>query len=336
MTLPRATALILAFTPLAYAHEGDAKAPGADTAGRPAVTTGGFTTVPGWGSIPETLKVGPTHGGVVVDKAGLIYMSSDSAEGIYVFKPDGTLVKTIAKENSGIHGLAIREENGTEYLYAAHLRGAQALKLTLAGEVVLKIPSPAESNAYPEGKGYKPTGIAIAPDGSIFVTDGYGLSLIHKFDAAGKYLKTFGGKGKEDGKFMTSHGIAIDSRSGKPLLLVCDRENRRIVHLDLEGNYVDTIATDLRRPCAVSILGDLVAVAELESRVIILDKTNKIVATLGDNPDKSQWANFGVPPEQWHEGIFTAPHGLSFDAQGNLYVQDWNKTGRLTKLVKRK
>lgn len=343
MILPHAKQLflaagILAFTTLAHAHDATAKAPGADTTGKPAVTTGTgaatYTTVPGWGAIPEKLNVGPTHGGVVVDKAGLIYMSSDSAEGIYIFTADGTLVKTIAKEFSGIHGLTIREENGTEFLYAAHLRGAQALKLTLAGEAILKIPYPVESNAYPQGKGYKPTAIAVAPDGSIFVSDGYGLSLIHKFDAAGKYIKTFGGKGKEDGKFMTSHGLAIDSRSGTPLLLVCDRENRRLVHLDLDGNFIAVIATDLRRPCAASILGDNIAVAELESRVVILGKDNKIVATLGDNPDKAQWAKFDIAPELWHEGIFTAPHGLSYDAKGNLYVQDWNKTGRLTKLVK--
>ena len=293
-----------------------------------------YQTAPNWGHIPDQLKIGPTHGGVVVDKAGLIYVSSDSANGIYVFKPDGTLVKTIAEKFSGIHGVCIHEENGEQFIYAAHLKGAQALKLKLDGTAVLKIPYPAESNSYPDGKGYNPTAVAVGPNGDIFVSDGYGLSLIHKFDATGKYLKTFGGKGKEDGKFMTSHGIAIDSRNGTPLLLVCDRENRRLVHLDLDGNFVATVATGLRRPCAVSILGDMVAVAELEARVVLLDKSNKVVAVLGDNPDKSQWAKFDVAPESWKPGIFTAPHGVSFDAAGNLYVQDWNKTGRVTKLLK--
>lgn len=298
-----------------------------------------FRTVPGWGNIPDKLSIGPTHGGVAVDKSGLIYMSSDGAQGIFVFKADGTLVRTIAAEFSGIHGLTLREENGEEFLYAAHLRAAQALKLKLDGTAVLKIPYPAEAKlgeapAYPEGKGYKPTAIAVAPDGAIFVADGYGLSLIHKFDAAGKYLKTFGGKGTEDGLFKTCHGLALDTRSGQPLLLICDRENRRLVHLDLDGKFVGVITTGLRRPCAASIRGDSVAVAELEGRVAILDKSNAVVAVLGDNPEKAQWAKFDVPPDGWKAGIFTAPHGLSYDAEGNLYVQDWNKTGRLTKLVK--
>jgi hypothetical protein len=85
----------------------------------------------------------------------------------------------------------------------------------------------------------------------------------------------------------------------------------------------------------VSILGETAAVAELESRVTVLDKTGTPVAFLGDNPNKAEWANFGVSPQEQQLGIFTAPHGLSFDKAGNLYVQDWNKTGRITKLMKR-
>jgi hypothetical protein len=76
----------------------------------------------------------------------------------------------------------------------------------------------------------------------------------------------------------------------------------------------------------------LLAVAELEGRVTLLDKQGTPVAFLGDNPDKGQWANFGVEAAAMKPGEFTAPHGLCFDAEGNLYVEEWNKTGRLTRL----
>jgi DNA-binding beta-propeller fold protein YncE len=311
----------------------DAQDTVAVTAGSGAHT---YRTVPNWGDVPHKLQIGPTHGGVAVDKAGLIYVSSDSAKGIYVFQPGGQLVRTIAADFYGIHGLCLREENGEEFIYAAHLKGQQAVKLKLDGTPVLVIPFPPETGAlYPNGvKDYKPTAIAVAPDGSIFVSDGYGLSFVHKFDASGKYLKSFGGKGKEDGKFATSHGLAIDTRFGAPLLLVCDRANRRLQHLDLDGNFVGVITTDLRLPCAVSMHGEFVAIAELQGRVTIIDKSNKVVATLGENNDPTQSGKFDVPPEVWKQGVFTAPHGLSYDPEGNLYVQDWNKTGRVTKLVK--
>jgi len=60
---------------------------------------------------------------------------------------------------------------------------------------------------------------------------------IHQFDKTGKALKTPGGRGKDEQKFMTCHGLGIDTRLGEPRLLVCVREKLR--------------------PCAVSFLGDL-------------------------------------------------------------------------------
>ena len=141
--------------------------------------------------------------------------------------------------------------------------------------------------------------------------------------------------GGGDGQFNTCHGLAIDNRFGAPRLLVSDRGNRRLVHMDLEGNFIGVYSKGLRLPCMVDIMGDYCAVAELESRVTILDKDGVPVAFLGDNPNKKQWANFGVPPNEFVEGIFTAPHGLCFDKTGNIYVQDWNATGRVTKLVKK-
>ena len=153
-------------------------------------------------------------------------------------------------------------------------------------------------------------------------------------DAAGKLIKSFG---KGDGQKVatnTSHGLKVDLRYGEPRLLVCDRENRRLFHTDLDGNWIGEYATNLRRPCSVSIHGDFCAVAELEARVTIIDKAGTPVSFLGDNPNKGQWAKFPIPPNEMSLGIFTAPHGLSFDKDGNLYVEDWNQTGRVTKLVK--
>ncbi|MFN7141868.1 MAG: 6-bladed beta-propeller, partial [Limisphaerales bacterium] len=322
-----------------FAHnDGTAHAPHDDTKLTKAVQTGSgrfkFKTVPGWGNIPVNLQIGPTHGSAVVDKKGNIYVSTDSASGIFVFSPDGKLLRSMAPEFSGVHGMVIRKEGRQEYIYGAHVKGAQVVKMTLEGKPVLVFGYPADSGLYPEGKGYRPTAVAVAPNGDIFVADGYGKSVIHKFDLTGRYIKTFGVKGPETGQFQTCHGLSLDTRYKKPLLLVCDRENRRLQHFDLDGNFVAVIAKDLRRPCAVSFYGDYVFVAELEGRVTVLDKNNQVITHLGDNPEKSQWAKFDVPPENWSEGIFTAPHGLTTDAKGNLYVQDWNRTGRLTKLVR--
>ena len=86
----------------------------------------------------------------------------------------------------------------------------------------------------------------------------------------------------------------------------------------------------------MSIVGNELAIAELEGRVTVLDENFDLVAHVGDNPDKSQWANHGVPPSAWKAGVFTAPHGCCLDKDGNLYVSDWNATGRISKVNRAK
>ena len=296
-----------------------------------------YQSVPNWCQLPEgRTNLGATHGGVVVDKKGSIYFSMDSGDqGILVYGPDGKMIKGIGgKELVGIHGMCINEENGEEFIYAAHLRDRRAVKIKLDGTIVWVIGFPQESGKYQDVKQYSPTGIAVAPDGSVFIADGYGQNWIHKFDKDQKYVKSFGGRGKEPGKFQTCHGIALDKRGGKNLLLVCDRENVRLQHFDLDGNFVAVITENLRRPCSVSFFGDQVAIAELAGRVAIIDGDNKVVSVLGDNPDTKQRANYKVDPKDWKEGIFNAPHGISYDHQGNLYVEDWNASGRISRMNK--
>jgi hypothetical protein len=75
-------------------------------------------------------------------------------------------------------------------------------------------------------------------------------------------------------------------------------------------------------------------VPDLHGRLVILDKSNTIMAVLGHNPDPKTRANFNVLQEQWKEGIFSGTHGSCWDADGNLYVQDWNVSGRIMKLVR--
>lgn len=329
--------LLFAAVVPAFAHPDDGVKPGPDH--DHAYTTGNgewvYDAVPGWGVLPDGEKIGPTHGGVVIGPDGRVYVSTDSEKSVLVWEEDGTFVKTIAPECQGFHAMAIRQEEGKAVIYGAQLKASppRICKIDTDGKLLLEIPNAATAEVPGSWKGL--TAVTVAPDGSIFAGMGYGSQMMHKFDAAGKLLKSFGGPGKEDGQFRTCHGMAIDERFGDVRLLVADRENRRLCHLTLEGEWIGVHATHLRRPCTISILGDHVAVAELEARVTILDKNGAPISFLGDNPNRKQWANFKVAKADQSLGIFTAPHGLSFAPNGDLYVQDWNETGRVTKLKKR-
>ena len=301
----------------------------------PRATTGQgewtYEVVPDWGHVPGHDHIGSTHGGIVIDQSGKVYVSTDGPNGLIVYNSDGSFIKTFGKKSRRYHGLNIYQENGQEYIYAAGMH--HVTKLDLDGNIILKIEGAKQD---PANTWAKATAVAVAPNGDIFIADGYGSSVIFKYDKTGTFIKQFGLRGREEGQFITSHGLTIDARDpSNPLLMVCDRENLRLQHFDLDGNFVNVAINGLRRPCAAAIWKDYVLVAELAGRAVILDKDNQIISVLGDNPDTTQRANFKVPPEQWQDGVFTAPHGCSFDHEGNVYIEDWNKWGRITKLVRK-
>ena len=188
---------------------------------------------------------------------------------------------------------------------------------------------------YKSEDGFKPCAVTVGPDGSIFVADGYGSNFVLKFDKDRKFIKAFGGKGAEEGKFNTCHGIALDTRGHKPLLLICDRNNNRVEYWDLDGNFVKIIQKDLRMPAAVNIRGNYAVFPELQGRVTVLDKNGNIVAQIGDNPVASQRGNYGLSPDQWKDGICNAPHGAAIDKNGNLIVTEWSKYGHISHKILR-
>jgi hypothetical protein len=295
-----------------------------------------FDTVPGWGLGEDGKSVlGATHGGVVIDKAGNIYTSSSL--GVFVFSPEGKVVRRfLGPEYNNIHDLEIRAEGDDEYIYGARNVAGEGIKFHAEmGDIVLKLGIPAESGL--KLTKWSPTAITVAPNGDIILADGYASNHIFKFDKTGKYLMHFGTKGNGLKEFNTAHGMTLDTRYDPPRLLICDRNHTpkgRLLHYDLDGNYIEEVVTGLGMPTSVAVQGDYVSVPDLHGRLVILDKSNTIIAVLGHNADPKTRREHNVPQDQWKEGIFSGTHGSYWDRDGNLYVQDWNISGRLMKLVR--
>jgi DNA-binding beta-propeller fold protein YncE len=308
--------------------------------GTPAVRMGSglmtFDTVPGWGLRPDgNSSIGPTHGAVVVNKDGNIYTSAD--QGVFVFSPEGTVLQSyLGGDYTKLHDMEIRQEADGEFIYGARNANAEGIKFNAAsGEVVLKFPFPKESGL--ELKKFNPTAITVAPNGDVYLSDGYASNHIFRFDKNGKYLSHFGEKGNGLKQFNTAHGMTLDTRYEPARLLICDRNHKpkgRLLHYDLDGNFIEVVITGLGMPTSVSIQGDYVSVPDLMGRVVILDKTNTIMSVLGYNPDPNKGKNYRIQQSDWIEGVFSGTHGSYWDKDGNLYVQDWNISGRLIKLVR--
>jgi len=296
-----------------------------------------YQWVKDWAKLPEGMRFGNTHGAVVIDAQGRVLMNTDSENAILIFSPDGKFIKAWGKDwKNGTHGMGLHKEGKTEYVYLTHFNRHQFAKCTLDGEIVWVKDYPKDSGVYQKADEFKPTGVAIAPNGDFYVTDGYGKSFVHQYTAKGDYVRTFGGAGKEAGQLKQPHGIWIDTREKEPKVLVADRANHRLQFFSLEGKFLSMVTEDLRLPSNFHQRGTDIVIADLEGRVTILDKNNKIVTHLGDNENPKLRGQNPVPPEQWKDGQFISPHCVRWDLQGNLYVAEWLSTGRITKLKRLK
>ncbi|MCP4848454.1 MAG: hypothetical protein GY899_10965 [Verrucomicrobiaceae bacterium] len=297
-----------------------------------------YKVVRNWPKYPEGKKLGNLHGDMAADSKGKVYIATGGT--IQVIAADGTYEGELRAKNGnkafrGVHGMKVRKIDGEETLIIAMPGVKRVVNVRFDGTVVWQIIGPPKvEGMYGSISQYNPTDLDVAPDGRVYIVDGYGKSLVHVYDKDRKYLKTFGGKGKEDGKFNICHNILIDTRSDKPSLLISDRQNNRLQLHDMDGNFIRTIDSKLGRPCAADIHGELLAVGELDGRVSLYDKDNKLISRLGDEPKSRKKAGNGVGPADWHEGALIAVHGCTFDAKGDLYAQEWNVHGRLTKYTK--
>lgn len=294
-----------------------------------------------WGELPRHLHWETTHG-VTLDDDGFIYIKHQglnraAMDTIVVFDPKGKFVRSFGKGYyPGGHGIDIRKESGEPFLYLCDIAHNQVIKTNLKGEEVWKLDAPKEPGVYKDGKGFKPTNVAFAPDGGFYVGDGYGSSYIHQYDKDAKWVRTWGGKGTAHGKLQTPHGLWLDDRPGrKPSLIVADRANARLEYFSLDGKYLSTIS-DVLFPAHFDIRGDVLLVPDLHARVSLFDKDNKPIVHLGED---AAWrkkvlggSKVREKPEEWLPGKFVHPHDACFDHEGNIFVVEWVQTGRVTLL----
>jgi hypothetical protein len=288
-----------------------------------------YQVVPDWPKYPEGKSLGSLHGDVAADSAGRVYIAVGGT--VQVIGADGVYESDLGDKWAGVHGMKVRKQDGEEFLFVALPGAKKVAKLKLDGTPVLEINGPPKvEGMYGDIKEYNPTDVEVTSDGTIYVVDGYGKSLVHIYDKSGNYKTTFGGKGTDNGKFDVCHNVMIDTRQEKPSLLISDRQNNRLQLHAMDGSFIRTIDAELRQPCAADIYGDLLAVGELGGRLSLYDKDNKLIVRLGDEPADREKGN-GAPPEAWVDGALVAVHGFTFDAKGDLYAQEWNRFGRLIK-----
>jgi hypothetical protein len=302
-----------------------------------------FEATHDWGELPPSIQYGNTHG-VCEDAHGHIYIhhtvnkASESHDSMVVFDSKGKFVKSWGKEfQGGAHGLLIHNEGKQQFLYLCDTTKALVTKATLNGEHVWTVGYPDESEAYKPGedgkkKKYSPTNVAIAPNGDVYVGDGYGSSYVNQYTSGGKYIRTFGGLGKDPGQLNCPHGLILDKRAATPNLIIADRGNARLQRFSLDGKHMEFI-DGTKLPCNFDFnkAGETV-IPDLGARVTLMDRENKVITHLGDD-SASDWKDTRkMSRDHFTPGKFVCPHGACFDHKGNIFVVEWVEVGRVTKL----
>ena len=292
-----------------------------------------YEAIADWVKLPEGRdKIGNMHGDVAVSSAGEVYVSvMDAKASLQVYGTDGKWIRNVKGAPSDFHGFVIRKQEDGEFIYGPRLGGQEILKLTLDGKVVLRIPASVIPDKFKNRGRVRLTGMDVAPNGDLYVTDGYSSDYVHRFDKTGKYLASFGGRG-EPYKFRTLHKIIVDTRFSPPRLLGTDRANMRVIHMSLDGKFLGEVAKGLLLPACAAIHGDLAAIGEIKGRVTLLDKEGKVVKQLGYNDHKDEIGTNRTPRIKWRTGIVTAPHGVAFNANGDLFVAEYSTIGRVHRL----
>lgn len=291
-----------------------------------------------WVKIPRSQRNpvnGRTHG-IVVTGEGNIVVFNQANPAILIYDSTGKLITSWGDRFSGAHGLTIVQSNGKEFLWLTDEVTGEVVKTTLSGDTVMNIQKPV-IEFYDEGE-YSPTWVAEFElskngNGDIWVADGYGSSLVHRYNKQGNYLETITGE-KGAGRFNCPHSVFIDYRKNEPELYVADRGNKRFQIFDLDGNFKRVFGNNfLGCPCGGVVKDNLLYVPELCARLAILDQDDKLISYVGQNEETcniSSWPNH--PKELIQPGKFNSPHHLAIDDKNNIYVVEWIIGGRVTKL----
>ncbi len=301
-----------------------------------------------WVTIPDS-PMGRTNGithGVAVSATGYVFVFHQASPSVLVFNSDGQLLDAWG-DFPGAHGMSLVIQEGKEFLWLTDQDSARVVKTTLDGKTMMELPSP-DHVLYSQDNKYIPTWASQHPDtGEVWVADGYGAYLVHRYDSHGNYQSSIDGS-EGAGRFCEPHGLAFTRGSDGVELFITDRSNHRIAVYDDQGNFLRS-SLSAHSPCSFDFLNNQVVVPELFTGVKLLEKNNlELITEIGANelvgprPDGGWWPP--AAPEGWpnlagtpliRPGRFNSPHAACFAPNGDIYVVEWIIGGRITKLVRK-
>ena len=309
-----------------------------------------YELVEGWGNLPEDWQWGQCAG-VACDSQDRVHVYTRTEHPYMVFDRSGSLLEH--QDNLDVaHSLFIDPSDAVFFVsHQAHT----VMKMSNDGKHLLTLGTrgqPSDTGYTREGRVpgspwlsgpglpvtngvayggppfHQPTDVATAPNGDVFVSDGYRNARVHKFSPEGTLLKSWGEPGnaqelrntrEKPGQFHTPHGIWVHADR----VFLLDRENNRIQIFSTDGEFLD-MWTQMERPTDMYVDREgVVYISELEDHVSIRDLDGNVIGRFGSERSNAP-------------GKFWGPHAIWVDSVGDMYVGEVLEGKRLQKFARRK
>lgn len=303
-----------------------------------------YRTVENFFKMPEGRTWGSTSA-IEVDRKGNIWVGercgANSCAGkndapILKFDPSGKLLKGFGEGMILFaHGFYIDKGDNVWVTDGRGVegKGHQVFKFSPEGKLLLTLGKPGVAGDGPDTFN-QPNDVVVAKNGDIFVSDGHDArnpnGRIVKFDKKGKFIKTWGKKGKAPGEFDVPHALAMDS---KGRLFVGDRANNRIQIFDQDGKFLEEWK-HWGRPSGLYIdKNDVLYAADSESNARVNPGSARGIR-IGSAKDGKITAFIPDPEPNPDKVVTSAAEGVAADAQGNVYGAEVGPKG-VKKYVKK-
>lgn len=293
-----------------------------------------YRLVRNWGAAdPSATPVRDCHEMVQTRDGRLFMFGNDTRNNMLIYNRDGRVVGAWGTQFPGGHGCTLADENGEEFLFLTDPDRHQVFKTTLDGRVLMTLDAPLDAEQYTDANNYRPTETAIAPNGDIYVADGYGSQYLIHYSPKGELKGVYAGPGEAE--FRNMHGVALDTRDqNNPTLLLTERAGNRFDRYSLDGRRLEVVATPGAWICRPVIHGHdlyfaviISGLAQWQSNrsgfVAILDRNNRVVSCPGGREPVYKDGSLQAL-SQSRPDLFKHPHDVCVDRDGNLCVPQWN------------